>query len=148
MKALLLTTMIIAGSLVASTGYSQVYVRAGVGFGLPAPRVYYTPAPAPAPVAYEDEYGPAPEYAPAPVVDEYPVETYYDLYPNYPAWGGHYRDHVYFDHYRPFFNRYRYDHIREFSGFREHRGNDRGFQRGYDRGRDRGQDRHFDHNRR
>lgn len=140
MKALLVTTMIIAGSLVASTGYSQVYVHARFGIGIPVPRVYY--APAPAPVVYQDEYGP--EYAPAPVVDEYPVETYFDLYPNYPAWGGHYRDQVYFAHYRPFFDRYRRDHTSEFNRVHEQRSYDRGHARGNDRGRDG----HFDHSRR
>lgn len=142
--------MIIAGSLAASTGYSQVYVHARFGIGIPAPRVYYAPAPvcapAPAPVAYQDEYAPA--YAPAPVVDEYPVETYFDLYPNYPAWGGHYRDEVYFAHYRPFFDRYRRDHISEFNRFHEQRGYDRGYARGYARGNDRGHEGHFDHYRR
>jgi hypothetical protein len=160
MKALLITTLIVAGSLIASTADSQIYIRGHIGIGIPAPRVYI--APAPAPVIYEDEYGP--EYAPTPV-DEYPVETYFDLYPNYPAWGGHYRDAVYFNHYRPFFDGYRRDHIRDFSRFHEeHRGyadrdrDNRGYgdqgrdNRGYgDRGHDnrsysnRGNDRHTDH---
>jgi hypothetical protein len=119
MKALLMTTMIVAGSLMASKADSQIYIRGHIGIGIPAPRVYY--APAPAPVAYQDEYGP--EYAPAPAVDEYPVETYVNFYPNFPAWGGHYRDRVYFDHYRPSFDRYRRGHVREFNRFRaEHRG--------------------------
>ena|ERR1700733_4709539 len=98
MKALLITTMIIAGSLVASTGYSQVIVRARVGFGIPAPRVIIAPAPA---VAYEEGYAPVP-YADA------------ALY-TYPAWNGHYHDRFYYDHYRPFFVR---DHARFDRGFR------------------------------
>jgi hypothetical protein len=117
MKALLITTMIIAGSLAATTGYSQVYVNARVGLRLPAPRVYC--APAPAPVVY-DEYTPAPSgydqgYAPAPVAveDVYPPEAYYA----YPAWHGHYHDRFYYDHYRPFVARdWRFrDHGRGFN---------------------------------
>jgi hypothetical protein len=130
MKALLITTMIAAGSMIASTADSQIYIRGHIGIGIPAPRVYV--APAPAPVAYEDEYGS--EYAPAPIVDEYPVETYFDLYPNYPAWGGHYRDAVYFNHYRPLFNSYRRDHVRDFNRGRDNRGYT-----------NRGNDRHNDH---
>jgi hypothetical protein len=141
MKALLITTMIIGGTLAASTGYSQVYVNARLGFRLPAPRGYYAPAPAP---AVYDEYTPAPvaydqEYAPAPVVvDDYPIEAYY----GYPAWQGHYRDRFYFDHYRPFVardRRYRdyFGRGRDFGRGHEYtRGHENG--RGYDRGRESG----------
>jgi hypothetical protein len=139
MKALLITTMIIAGSLVASTGYSQVYVRAHVNLGI----------------------APAPEYAPAPVVVNDPYYADAAFY-TYPAWNGHYRDHVYFDHYRPFFER---DHARfdrgherfdrdrghftenrgHFDGARGHFEGDRGH---FEGNRGRGSDRHSDHNRR
>lgn len=110
MKKLLILSMIIAGSLIATTGYSQVYVSAHVGFGLPVHRAYYAPAPvvyggvyaapAPAPVVYGNDFTYLPEYA----------------YYNYPAWQGHYRDRFYYEHYRSYYAR-------------EHRGYDH---RGYD----------------
>jgi hypothetical protein len=128
-KILLASALVIGGSMIATTGYSQVYVNARVGLGIHLPRVYV--APAPAPVVYQDEYSQAPayqdEYAPAPVYqngyaptvvyeNEFPGYAYYD----YPAWNGHYRDHFYYEHYRPFFerqyagyfNRGRFDHER------------------------------------
>lgn len=137
-KKVLVLSAVIAASLIATTGYSQVYVNAHVGFRVPgirvyatapAPVVYQTPPP-PAPVydeytpapAYQDGYAPAPVYqdgyAPATVVyeNEFPGYAYY----NYPAWEGHYRDRFYYAHYRPFFereyggyfNRGRFDHER------------------------------------
>ncbi|HMH20204.1 MAG TPA: hypothetical protein VK563_00440 [Puia sp.] len=116
-KILLAATLIIAGSMIATTGYSQVYVNAHVGFGIRAPRVVI--AARPAPVLYQDAYAPAPapvyqdEYgAPAPVYqDGYADPVVYETafpgyaYYNYPAWNGHYRDRFYFAHYRPFFER-------------------------------------------
>lgn len=102
MKALLITGMIIAGSLIASTGYSQVFVnarfgfrpRVGIGIVAPAPRVVYA-APAPAPVVYDEACAPAgPVFADAPYVAADFV--------SYPAWNGHFRDRVYYEHYRPF----------------------------------------------
>jgi len=105
-KLFILTAAVIASSLIASKGYSQVFVGAHIGVRIPVPHVYvgatYT---APAPVVYAP--APAPVYtggyyaAPAVCEAEFPGYAYYD----YPAWGGHYRDRVYFEHYRPFFNR-------------------------------------------
>lgn len=128
MKKVLMISAVIAASLIATKSYSQVYVNARVGFRVPgirayvAPRpVYVTPAPVyqqpvyqePAPVyeqpasAYDNGY-----YAPPAVCEsEFPGYVYYD----YPAWSGHYRDRVYFQHYRPYFER---DHRTYFNGGR------------------------------
>lgn len=120
-KLLVLTAIIAASSLIATKGFSQVYVgarfgRVGVahvGVGFPVyhrpyfhgPAVYggayVAPAPvyaAPAPV-YD-----APAYAPVPPVIDYNEYPGYEYY-NYPAWYGHFRDRVYYEHYRPFFMR-------------------------------------------
>jgi hypothetical protein len=123
MKKLFILSAVIAASLVATTGYSQVYVNAHVGLRLPGVRVYAAPVPAPvvyqapAPV-YQDGYAPAPVYqdgyAPAPGVvyeNEFPGYAYYD----YPVWNGHYRDRYYYAHYRPYFER---DHRAYFNGGR------------------------------
>lgn len=128
MKKVMIFTAVVAASLIATKSYSQVYVNAHVGFRIPGPRVYVAPAPvytAPAPV-YEqpapvyDQPDPAYDQAPgyggyyaAPDVceSEYPGYVYY----NYPAWYGHYRDRVYFQHYRPWFER---DHRAYFYGGR------------------------------
>ncbi|HZE85096.1 MAG TPA: hypothetical protein VE035_12360 [Puia sp.] len=150
-KILLAAALVITGSMIATTGYSQVYVNAHFGFGVRAPRVIIT---RPAPIVYQDQYAaPAPvyqdEYAtPAPVCqdgystpatvvyeNEFPGYAYY----SYPAWNGHYRDRFYFAHYRPYFerehvgyfNRGRFDHERfeheRFNGRYADRGhNDRG----------------------
>src|ERR1700720_3984531 len=50
---------------------------------------------------------------PAPVIYEtdYPGYAYY----TYPAWNGHYRDHYYYEHYHPFFER---EHRAYFNGRR------------------------------
>jgi hypothetical protein len=116
MKKLLVLSTVIAASLIATTGYSQVYVNAHVGLRIPGVHIYAATAPAPvvyqtAPVnqdpAYQDEYTPAPVYqegyAPATVVyeNEFPGYAYY----NYPVWNGHFRDRVYYEHYRPYFQR-------------------------------------------
>jgi len=110
-KLFILTAAVIASSFIATKGYSQVYIGAHFGVRVPAPRVYigaavpapvyeqapvYAPAPAPAPV-YDGGYYAAPAVCEA----EFPGYAYYD----YPAWCGHYRDRVYFEHYRPFFYR-------------------------------------------
>jgi hypothetical protein len=102
MKKLFILTAVIAASLIATKSYSQVFVGAHIGFRVPAPRIYVGAAiPAPA------VYAPAPVYAggyyaaPAVIEADFPGYAYYD----YPAWGGHYRDRVYFEHYRPFFSR-------------------------------------------
>lgn len=108
-KLFILTAAVIASSFIATKGYSQVFVSAHFGVRVPVPHVYVGAAyAAPAPV-YQQE----PVYAPAPAYDggyyaapnvceaEYPGYAYYD----YPAWCGHYRDRVYFEHYRPFFYR-------------------------------------------
>ena len=154
MKTLAITTTIIAASLIATKSYSQVYVNAHVGFRVPGGRVYVGTAPVAPPVVYQQ----APVYTqPAPVYDgaydggyyadpqvceaDFPGYTYYD----YPVWYGHYRDRVYFEHYRPIFER---DHSRYFYGGRFDHGrfdHDRGYGRGFDH--DRGYGRGFDHGR-
>lgn len=128
----ILTAAVIASSLIASKGYSQVFVGAHIAIHVPVPHVYIGAtyaAPAPA------VYAPAPAYAggyyaaPAECEAEFPGYAYYD----YPAWGGHYRDRVYFEHYRPFFYR---DHAAYFyhGGFDHARwGRDHG-DWGHDRG--------------
>jgi hypothetical protein len=134
MKKVLVLSAVIAASLIATKGYSQVYVNARVGFRVPHVRVV-----AAAPVVYGQAYAPAPapvydEYAPAPVYQEgyapdaaiceadFPGFAYYD----YPAWEGHYRDRFYYAHYRPVFER---EHSAYFDRGRFDRGrfeNDRG----------------------
>lgn len=150
MKKVMILTAVVAASLIATKSYSQVYVNAHVGFRIPGPRVYVAPAPvytAPAPVyeqpapvydqpdpAYDQQapgYGGGYYAAPNVCESEYPGYVYYD----YPAWYGHYRDRVYFQHYRPWFER---DHRAYFYGGRfNHRGweHDRGWGhgRGYER---------------
>ena len=109
MKKLFILTAVIASSLIASKGYSQVVIGAHIGLRIPAPRVYVGAA-IPAPVVY----APAPVYAdgyyaaPAIIEADFPGYAYYD----YPAWNGHFRDRVYFEHYRPFFYR---DHAAYFN---------------------------------
>jgi hypothetical protein len=112
MKKVFVLTAIIASSLIATKSYSQVYagarfghvgvVRAGVGFP-----VYHRPflrGPV-GPVVYGGVYAaPAPVYAPAPAVIDYSEFPGYAYY-NYPAWYGHFRDRVYYEHYRPVFMR-------------------------------------------
>lgn len=134
-------TAAIAASLIATKSYSQVFVSAHVGFRVPRPRIFVA-ARVPAPVVYQSApvyTEPAPVYTqPAPMYDggyyadpavleaEFPGYAYY----NYPVWNGHYRDRVYFAHYRPFFER---DHRAYFNGGRFDHGrfdHDRGFQRG------------------
>jgi hypothetical protein len=138
MKKLLILSAVIASSLIATKGYSQVFVNAHVGFRIPGPRVYVAPAPvvyAPAPV-YDGGYYAGPAICEA----DFPGYAYYD----YPAWNGHYRDHFYFEHYRPFFER---DHRAYFYGRRfdherfEHERGGWGHDRGgwdHDRGGHRG----------
>jgi hypothetical protein len=102
-KKLFILTAVVAGSFIATKSYSQVVIGAHIGFRVPAPRVYvgatipapvYAPAPAP---VYDGGY-----YAdPAVCEAEFPGYAYYD----YPAWDGHYRDRIYFEHYRPVFYR-------------------------------------------
>ena len=61
MKRLLLLSFILAGVLVTTTGHAQFIVRAHVGFGIPAPRVWIPPIPVPSPVyvdPYATSYGP------------------------------------------------------------------------------------------
>ena len=92
-KKLFILSAVIAASLIASKGYSQVYVSAHVGLRVPGVRVYAAPVvyTAPAPVVYDDAY-----YA-----TQFPGYAYY----NYPAWNGHFRDRLYYEHYRPYFER-------------------------------------------
>ena len=162
MKKLFILTTIIAGTLFASSAYSQVYVSAHIGLGLPIRRVYV--APPPPPVVYQEQYPAAPVYqdeygqdgyAPAPVnvvyENEFPGYAYY----NYPVWNGHFRDRVYYEHYRPYFerdNRGYFDRGRFDRGrFERERYAQRGYDRGrfdHDRGEHRGYDRGNDHGRR
>jgi hypothetical protein len=112
MKKLFILSAVFAASLIATTGYSQVYFNAHVGVRLPGVRVYAAPAPVvystpyqTEPV-YQDEYAPAPayqdEYAPTVVYEnDFPGCAYY----NYPSWNGHFRDRIYYEHYRPYFER-------------------------------------------
>jgi hypothetical protein len=127
-KLFILTAAVIASSLIANKGYSQVFIGAHIGVRVPVPHVYVGATyAAPAPVVYAP--APAPAYAggyyaaPAVCEAEFPGYAYYD----YPAWGGHYRDRVYFEHYRPFFYR---DHAAYFyhGGFDHARwGRDHGY---------------------
>ncbi len=135
MKKLFILSAVIATSFIATTGYSQVYVSARVGFGhavigVPVHRAYVPPTR----VVYGGAYvaAPAPVYeggyyaAPAACETDFPGYAYYD----YPAWNGHYRDRFYFEHYRPFFER---DHRAYFNhgGFNHARfEHDRGFHKG------------------
>ncbi|MBN9379396.1 MAG: hypothetical protein J0H74_01440 [Chitinophagaceae bacterium] len=108
-KKLFVLATILTGTLFATTAYSQVYVH--VGFNLPVRRVYVAPPPPPT-VVYQQYPAPVCQdgydqnvYAPAPATvvyeNEFPGYAYY----NYPVWNGHYRDRVYYEHYRPYFNR-------------------------------------------
>ena len=104
MKKVFTIVAIIAATLIGTKGYSQVYVSAHVGFGHPrlglpvvAPAPVIIPAPAPVVV----ETAPAPVVVDPVVCADFPGYAYYD----YPAWNGHFRDRVYFEHYRPFFLR-------------------------------------------
>ncbi len=72
MKMLFILSMVLAGSLVATSAYSQVHLS----------------------VSFEKDY---------------PGASYY----TYPAWNGHYRDRVYYEHYHPVFER---DHRAYFHG--------------------------------
>ena len=164
-RILLAAALVIGGSMIATTGYSQVYVNARVGLRFPAPRVYVAPPPPvvyqnEAPV-YQDEYAPAPvyqnEYAPTVVYEnEFPGYAYY----NYPAWNGHFRDHFYYEHYRPFFEREhagyfnrgrfdheRFEHERYSRGYAARGSNGRGFEN-HGGHNDRGHNEHgWDHRR-
>jgi len=67
MKKLFILAAVIATSFIATTGYSQVYVNARVGFGhvgVGFPIVHRPFVPVPEPVVYGGGYG---VYAPAPV---------------------------------------------------------------------------------
>jgi hypothetical protein len=119
MKKLFVLATILTGTLFATSAYSQVYVNAHIGFRVPGARVYVTTPPPPPTVVYQQYPAPAPVcqdgydqngydqngygQAPATVVyeNEFPGYAYY----NYPVWNGHYRDRVYYTHYRPYFNR-------------------------------------------
>jgi len=89
MKKLFILTAIIATSFIATKGYSQVFVGARIG-------------PAHIGVGLPVVYGGAYAVAPAPIVyADFPGYAYY----NYPAWNGHFRDRIYYEHYRPVFMR-------------------------------------------
>ena len=78
MKRLLLLSFILAGVFVTTTGNAQVIVRAHVGFGIPAPRVFIPPIPVPAPV-YSDPYA-VPYYPPRDYERVIPYGRVYDRY--------------------------------------------------------------------
>jgi len=155
MKKLFVLATVLTGTLIATSAYSQVSVH--IGFNIPPRRVYVAPpppptvvyqqypAPAPAPVCQDqynqDDYGQdgygQGGYAPAPTTVVYETEFPGYMYYNYPVWNGHYRDRIYYEHYRPYFyrdyrpyfNRGRFDHGR----FQHDRGRhawDRGDRRG------------------
>jgi hypothetical protein len=128
MRRLLIATLIIAGTMVATTGYSQVYINAHVGFGYPVHRVYCAPPP---PVVYQEEY-PAPPVvyetpAPAPCYGNYNQERVVIVNRGYHG-QGYYHDR--YDH-----NRYE---DRRDERYRESRHRDH--ERDYDR-------RDYDHDR-
>lgn len=75
MKKLFILLLMVSGSFCAHSVYAQV--RVNVGIGVPAP---------PPVVVYETDF---------------PGYVYY----SYPAWQGHYRDRIYYEHYRPIFYR-------------------------------------------
>jgi len=161
MNKLAIFAAVTAASLIATRSYSQVYIGARIGVRVPGVRVYAAPPPvvyqsAPVYTQPDPEYAqPAPEYDggyyadPSTCEADFPGYVYYD----YPAWYGHYRDRVYFAHYRPFFerehrnyfiggrfNHFQFDHDRGYS-----RGYGGGFGRGYERGFERGNGRGFEH---
>jgi hypothetical protein len=97
MKRVFILTAIIAASLITTKGYSQVYVGARfghVGFAHPG---FVRPGFARVGFGF-------PVYAPTPAVIDYNDFPGYAYY-NYPAWYGHFRDRVYYEHYRPIFMR-------------------------------------------
>lgn len=105
MKRLFLILLVITGSMVATSAYSQVYIHARVGFGIPAPRVYCAP-PAPPVVTY-------PEYNTYP--DNY-SDTYSDNYYN-----DNCRRPVIVTPYRSYgYERYRYNAYPYYERHREH----------------------------
>lgn len=116
MKKSLILSMILAGTMVATTGYSQVYVNAHVGFGFPAPRVYC--APPPPPVVYETP-------CPPPCYNDYNRHRVVIVDHRY----GYYHD--------------RYDYDRNYD--RWHERDYRDHERYYDRDHERYHDRHDDH---
>lgn len=156
MKKLFVLTTILAGTLIATSAYSQVSIH--VGFNLPVRRVYVAPPPPPT-VVYQQYPAPAPVYqdeydqngynqdncsqAPTTVVyeTEFPGYAYY----NYPVWNGHYRDRVYYEHYRPYFNRDNRGYFNRGRFDRERFVRERYARGGYDH--DRGQHRGWDRDR-
>lgn len=124
MKRLFVLTTIIAASLIATSAYSQVYVNAHVRLPFPPVPHISIGLPVPPPVVVQS----APVYqqaypGPAAVACDYPDAAYY----TYPSWNGHYRDRVYYDHYRPYYERdYRvvYQRSRNDRAY-DHRGYDR-----------------------
>jgi hypothetical protein len=57
MKRLIFALLLVAGTLAATKSDAQVYVRAGVHFGIPGPRAYYGPRVAYAAPYYPSYYG-------------------------------------------------------------------------------------------
>ncbi|MDP4150471.1 MAG: hypothetical protein Q8943_13755 [Bacteroidota bacterium] len=140
MKSLMIASMVAAGSLAATSSHAQVYVRAEIGLRVPVPHVYVAPAPVvgETTLGYDDSYV-DPYAEPCPEADGYvpPVEFYYN-YPAYPAWNGHFRDRFYYEHYRPYFERYRAEHFRGNYGGRSAYGRGGFEHRDYGRGGDYG----------
>ena len=96
-KILTLTALATASLLIAAKSDAQVYSA--------PPPVYQEPYDDQG--AYMDPNG-YPSSDGVVYEDEFPGYAYYD----YPAWNGHFRDRVYFEHYRPFFYR---DHAAYFN---------------------------------
>ena len=98
MKKLFVLAAIVSGSLIASKSDAQVYVRGHfgrvcVGVGVPDCHDPYYRGPV--------GYGAVPRYEYYPGAEYYPGYQYYD----YPVWNGHFRDRIYYEHYRPLFFR-------------------------------------------
>ena len=149
MKKLLILSTVLGATLLTTSAYSQVYIKAHVGFGFPharvvvaTPPVVYQSAPVYQQPVYQEPVYQDPGYqdpayqqpvyqngcATGTVVyeNEFPGYAYY----TYPAWNGHYRDRIYYTHYRPYFERDnrgyfrggRFDHARFEHERHAHRG--------------------------
>ncbi len=129
-RTFFIVTLFFAGILVADKSYSQVYVNAHVGFGLPVPRVYCDPPPVvyeepcPAPAPVYEGYGPG-----RVVVVDHGYGYYHDRY-DHRGYGRGYRDFDRRDHGRRDDDHRGYEH-RDFDrrGY-DHRDHGRGWEHG------------------